>query len=257
MKYEIVEDGYNSYLIIPKLIELGLKHCFTTKTMDIGSHTNKSLKSLKENFNSIYDFLNIDPKILYSGYQTHSKNIEMIWDNKQGQINEFGRFIEDTDGLITDREGIALITRFADCTPVILFDPIKKVHSNIHSGWRGTLQEIVANGVKIMGNEYNSMEKDIIAVIGPSIGKDDFEVDIDVMMEFRRKFESYKGVIKQKNDSKYLIDLQEINKRILLQSGIREESITIIDISTYSNDIFHSYRRDKEDYGLMGLVTSL
>lgn len=257
MQYKIVEDRNNYYIVIPKLREMGLKHCFTTKTMDMGTHTNKSLTSLKENFNTIYRFLNINPEILYSGYQTHSKNIEMIWDNNQGEINNFGRFIPNTDGLITDKEGIALVTRFADCTPIILFDPVKKVHANIHSGWKGTLEEIVANGVKIMSNEYNSKDKDIIAVIGPTIGKDDFEVDIDVMLEFKSKFEAYKGVIKEKNDTKYLIDLQEINKRILLEKGISEENIIIIDLSTYSNNMFHSYRRDKEDYGLMGLITSL
>lgn len=257
MEYKIVDYEYNSYIIIPKLRKLGLKHCFTTKTMDIGTHTNKSLENLKENFKKIYKFLNIKPKILYSGYQIHSNNIEIIEDQSQGQTTPFGRFIQDTDGLITNREGFALVTRFADCTPIILYDPIKKVHANIHSGWRGTLEEIVKNGIEIMVNVYKSHMEDIIAIIGPSIGKDDFEVDIDVMTEFKTKFESYADIIKEKNDKKYLIDLQKINKNILIQSGIEEENILTIDLSTYSHNIFHSYRRDRENFGLMALVTCL
>lgn len=255
MQYEIIKEKHNSYIIIPKLRDLGLKHCFTTNTMDIGSNTNKSLESLKENFNNIYKFLNIEPKILYSGYQIHSKNIANIKDDKQGEINEFGRFIPNTDGLITNKAGIALITRFADCTPIILFDPIKKIHANIHSGWKGTIQEIANNGVDSMINNYDSSPKDIIAVIGPTIGKDDFEVDIDVMLKFKAKFKSYRDIIKKKNDKKYLIDLQKINKNMLMSIGIEEKNIITIDLSTYSNDFLHSYRRDRENFGLMGLFT--
>lgn len=257
MDYEIVKGKYNLYIIIPRLKKLGLKHCFTTTTMDIGSHTNKSLESLKDNFTRIYKFLDIRPEILYSGYQVHSGNIEMIIDDKQGEINPFGRYIPDTDGLITNKENFALVTRFADCTPIILYDPVKKVHSNIHSGWRGTLEEIGGNGVDIMVNQYKSNPKDIIGIIGPSIGKEDFEVDIDVMVKFEDKFELYKDIINKKNEKKYLIDLQKINKNILIDKGIRAENIITVDLSTYSNDIFHSYRRDGEDFGLMGLITCI
>lgn len=257
MKYEIVKEDENSFIIIPELIDLGLKHCFTTKSMDIGSHTNKSLESLKKNFNSIYNFLNINPKTLYSGYQTHSKNIEKIINENQGKENPFGRFIPNTDGLMTNKKNIVLITRFADCTPIILFDSVKRVHGNIHSGWKGTLQEIAANGVDIMVKEYNSNPKDIISVIGPTIGEDDFEVDRDVMIKFRDKFKSYNDIIKKKDSEKYLIDLQKINEYILIDKGIREENITTIDLSTYSNNFLHSYRRDGEDFGLMGLVTCI
>lgn len=257
MEYKIVEDKSNSYIIIPELRDLGLKHCFTTKTMDMGSHTNKSLKSLKENFRNIYDFLNIAPKILYSGYQVHSGNIELIQDLNQGEVNPFGRFIPKTDGLIANREGFALITRFADCTPIILYDPVKRVHANIHSGWRGTLEEIIKNGVEIMENQYESKVEDILAIIGPSIGQDDFEVDKDVMTEFENKFKSHKNIIREKSGGKYLIDLQKINKNILKTSGIMEDNITTIDISTYSNELFHSYRRDRENFGLMALITCL
>lgn len=257
MEYKIESKNNKRYITIPELTKLGLKHCFTTIDMDMGTKTNGSIEDIQENFRQIYEYLDVRPKMLYNGYQTHSDNIVAISDIDEGEETPFGRFFPDTDGLVTDKEGIALITRFADCTPILLFDPIKKVQANIHSGWKGTLQRIGANGVDIMIEKYKCDPNDIIAIIGPTIGKDDFEVDIDVMEMFQDQFAFYDEIISKKDDVKYLIDLATTNKRILLSYGIKEENITTVDISTMSDPRFHSYRRDKGDYGLMGLVSIL
>lgn len=257
MNYKIETKNKIRYIRVPKLTELGLKHCFTTSDMDIGFTTNGSVESIKENIASIYDFLNINPDILYNGFQTHSKNIAIVENMKQGLENEFGRYFPDTDGLVTDKKNIALITRFADCTPIILFDPIKGVHANIHSGWKGTLQRIGANAINNMKNKYNCDPADIISIIGPTIGKDEFEVDEDVKELFQEEFGYLENIIMKKNEIKSLIDLQTINKNILLENGIGEDNIIIVDLKTMSNDMLHSFRRDKKEFGLMGVITIL
>ncbi len=257
MNYKIHSKNNIRYITIPKLTELGLKHCFTTSDMDIGFTTNGSVESIKANLQSVYDFLNIKPSILYNGFQTHSNNIAIVKNMDQGLEHEFGRYFPETDGLVTALENIALITRFADCTPIILFDPIKKVHANVHSGWKGTLQRIAANAINIMKNEYNCDPGDIISIIGPTIGKDEFEVDIDVKELFEKEFGYLNNIILKKNEIKSLINLQEINKNLLIESGIIEDNITIVDLPTISNEILHSYRRDKKDFGLMGVITTL
>ncbi len=257
MEYKIETKNNKRYITIPELTELGLKHCFTTIDMDMGTKTNGCIEDLTNNFQLIYDYLDIEPKMLYNGYQTHSANIASVSNINEGEITPFGRFFPDTDGLVTNKEGIALITRFADCTPILLFDPVKRVQANIHSGWKGTLQRIGANGIDVMIDKYNCDPKDIIAIIGPTIGKDDFEVDKDVMEMFEDQFAFYNEIIRKKDDVKYLIDLATTNKRILSAYGIKEENITIVDISTMSDSRFHSYRRDKAEFGLMGLVSIL
>lgn len=257
MDYKKITYKNKRYITIPRLTDLGLKHVFTTIDMDIGMKTNKSIEDIKNNINLVYEFLKIDPILLYNGYQSHTNNIEIIKDINQGEVSPFGRFIPNTDGLITDKENIALITRFADCTPILLYDPVKKVQANIHSGWRGTLQKIGANGVDLMIDKFNSNPEDIVAVLGPSISRYDFEVDIDVMELFKNAFD-YEDIISKKDNIKYLIDLTIINTRMLIEKGIKEENIMDIDLSTYSQpDLLHSYRRDKENYGLMGLITCL
>lgn len=257
MNYKIETKNNIRYITIPKLTDLGLKHCFTTSDMDIGLKTNGSVESIKENIKSIYKFLEIEPFVLYNGYQTHSGNIAIINDTNQGLESDFGRYFPETDGLVTDKENIALITRFADCTPIILYDPVKRVHANIHSGWKGTLQRISANGIKTMMENYNSNPEDIISIIGPTIGKDEFEVDYEVKDLFEKEFGYMKNIIRSKNNIKSLIDLKKINQSILLENGILEANIIIIDLQTMSNEMLHSFRRDKERFGLMGVVTIL
>lgn len=257
MKYKIETKNNHKYIVIPELRELGLNLCFTTNDMDIGLKTNGNVDDIKQNFKYIFEFMGVNPKELYSGYQTHSASIVNVKDMNQGSVYATGKVFYDTDGLVTDIENIALISRYADCTPIILFDPVKKVQSNIHSGWKGTLQRIGANGVDKMVNDYGCNVEDIIAIIGPTIGKNDFEVESDVKVQFQEQFDFYNEIINKKNDIKYLIDLQTTNKRILLEKGIKEENITIIDLSTVSNDFLHSYRRDKDKFGLMGAITVL
>ena len=258
MDYKIVSKNNVRYIVIPELKEKGLNLCFTTKDMDIGLKTNEKMEDIKRNFDNIFKFMEEDPIELYSGYQTHSANIVSIKDIKQGSEYDFGKIFQDTDGLITSIENIAIVSRFADCTPIILFDPIKRVQANIHSGWKGTLKRIGANGVNKMVKEYGSHPKDIIAIIGPTIGKDHFEVESDVMTQFSEEFDFHQEIIKRKNDIKYLIDLPITNRRILLNEGIKEENITQIDLSTFPNeDLLHSYRRDGADFGLMGAISIL
>lgn len=258
MDYKIITKNNYRYIVIPELTEMGLIHCFTTRDMDIGQNTNKDVASINNYYQEIYDFLEVYPKERYFGYQIHSANIEKISDISQGSVYDTGKVFFDTDGLVTDLENIALISKFADCTPIILFDPVKRVQANIHSGWKGTLQRIGANGINKMLEEYESNPKDIIAVLGPNIGRDDFEVESDVMNLFKEEFDFHKDIIRQKNDIKFLIDIQTTNKNILFSSGIKEENLTIIDLSTFANeDLFHSYRRDKDNFGIMGAITVL
>lgn len=257
MDYQIITNNKIRYIIIPKLTQLGLKHCFTTSDMDMGIRTNPSIADVKNNLALINQSLEIAPKVLFGGIQTHSNNVVGPMHINQGDENELGRFFPDTDGLVTNMKDVALLTTYADCTPIILFDPVKKVHANVHSGWKGTLQKIGKEAISKMIEDHHCKPEDIIAIIGPSIGKDDFEVEADVMGQFRDTFDFHDQIIKRKNEIKYLIDIQETNKRILIESGVKEHNMTVVDLSTKSNPMLHSFRRDGDDFSLMACITCL
>ncbi len=257
MEFKLTEQDGNLFLSIPELTELGLLNVMTTKSMDVGTYTNGNESSIIDNFEDAYRFLGKKPEILYNGYQVHSANLELIKDLSQGLKTPYGRYIPSTDGLLTSKKGIALLTRFADCVPIILYDAKLGVHANIHSGWKGTLLGIGVKALKAMVTEYGSDPLDVIAILGPSIDRDDFEVEYDVASMFEREYGHIDGSIRRKNGEKYLVDLQGIIKYLLKEAGISDENLYTVPISTFSDHRFHSYRRDKENYGLMGFITML
>ncbi len=94
----------------------------------------------------------------------------------------------DGDGLMTDQAGVPLMVYYADCMPVLLCDPVRRVCAAVHSGWRGTVLRIAAEAVRRMGERYGSTPGDILAAIGPSAGPLRYEVSEEVAAQFEAAF---------------------------------------------------------------------
>lgn len=160
-----------------------------------------------------------------------------------------------TDGLITNKKDIMLSTTNADCILLLFFDPVKKVIGNTHSGWRGTLQRISTKTVEKMKEEFNCNPEDIICCICPSIRKCHFEVEKDVKEEFEKEFQDIKNIneiIKETiPNQKWNIDTVKINQILLEKEGLKAENIIDSKIcSVCHSDKIHSYRVEKQEYGL-------
>ena len=167
-----------------------------------------------------------------------------------------------TDGLITNKKDIILATTNADCILMLFFDPQKKVIANVHSGWKGTLQEISIEAVKKMKKEYSCNAEDIMCFICPSIRKCHFEVDQEVKDLFYNKFKklyNIEEIIEEnKEKNKWHIDTVLINRTILKQEGLKEENIIDSGLCSVCNsDIIHSFRVEKEGYGLETALIAL
>jgi polyphenol oxidase len=160
------------------------------------------------------------------------------------------------DGVVSDRLNVALVTTFADCIPVLLADPVKRAAAVIHAGWRGTFERIAACGVQKMCKDFNSNPCDILAGIGPGIGRCCFEVGPDVTNLFFSEFHNLKDLITDvSNTNRRKIDLQELNREILFQARLRKENIVVADLCTFCHeDLFFSYRRDGKVSGRMAAV---
>ena len=168
---------------------------------------------------------------------------------------------KETDGLITNKQNLILSTTNADCILMLFFDPVTKTIANIHSGWRGTLQRISLKTVEKMQKEFNCNPEDIICCICPSIRKCHFEVDKDVKEMFEKQFQDLDTgnfIEKQKVKEKWNIDTVLINKIILEQKGLKLENIIDSGICSVCNsDLIHSYRVEKQGYGLSTAIISL
>lgn len=157
-------------------------------------------------------------------------------------------------GLVTNKRGITIATREADCTPIILYDPVQNVIGNVHSGWRGTLKKISQKAIHMLQKEYQCKVEDIICCIGPCIGKCHFEVDEDVQELFKQTFphnlEYIQKTQMKEGKQKYHIDIEALNIEVLLEAGIKRKNIESCGICTvcHANQI-HSFRATKENSG--------
>lgn len=251
--YKIITYKDSKYITIPKLSELGLNLVITTSTDNMRLNSDILPIGSIDNYNKIFEFLNINPKNIFISNQKHTTNIKTV----EKYSNSYLNFIDNNDGFITTKEDIALVSLSADCTPIVFYDKNKKIIANVHSGWKGTLNKIGSKALATLINDFNSNPMDIIVLLGPSISYDDFEVEEDVLNQFKSQFDNIENYYRKKNESKYLIDLDNINIDQFVNMGVDKENIINISDSSFSNDLFHSYRRDKPDYKLMATIAIL
>ncbi len=157
-----------------------------------------------------------------------------IHQDQVGVVTSPGMY-RSTDALITDREDVYLAISTADCIPLFLFDPVKRVCGAVHSGWRGSEKEISKKIVRKMVDLFGVNPSDIIAVIGPSIGVCCYEVDEDIAQRFDSRF------LERSNGEKPHLNLQEANFSQLRPLGVKD--VEIVHCCTKCNqDLYYSYR---------------
>lgn len=239
----------NRYLICPKLEAVGLKVILTVKPYAYSPFKNVEA----ENFKHVKSVLNTT-KPFYYMIQKHTNNIVDI--RKTIPIeHSFGYCYQDVDGLLGDQSAV-LFSTYADCTPVVLYDAKQKLQINCHSGWRGTLQGIVKNGLHLLINTNQSDPKDIYCLIGPHLLFDDFEVTDEVLMQFKQKFPN-PNYYRKKDATHSCIDTLQINLDYLAQADIPDQNIIVLKQSTLNSPLFHSYRTDKQNFKQMALFSMI
>lgn len=237
-----------------------LKHGFSTRiggvsdgmfsSMNLG-RGNGPVKDAKENvvenYLRISKSIGVDLNSFVISQQVHKTNIRVVTDADRGKGLLFPRDYEEIDGLVTNQTGITLVTKYADCVPLYFVDTKKKAIGLTHSGWRGTVAEIGRCTVEELHRQYGSEPTDILAVIGPSICRDCFEIGEEVAIEFEKAFPmAYDLNILTRigNSSKYLCDLWAANRQVLIKAGLRVENIHISGVCTCCNDdILFSHRK--------------
>ena len=218
-------------------------------------HKDKNSKNFNRYIHFTLSKMNIDPCEIYFANQIHGNNIEYC-NGKTGIKNFVGKFFEDTDGLITNIPNIALLITFADCTPIVLFDPINKVQCVIHSGWKSTVKKIVGNGINKMIGEFDCKKENILVYLGPSIDINNYEVGVEVYEAFKH-FNDREKFFKKNSSDKYQLSVIDANYYLLLELGIKKENIEICRDSTYTSNLLHSARKEGENYMLNSIITMI
>jgi hypothetical protein len=175
--------------------------------------------------------------------QVHGDGIVEV---KDKTLKEAG----EADGMVTAEAGIHLGVLTADCVPILLVAPKRRLVAAVHAGWRGTLMGIAAKMVGHFDNRYGVGPEDIEAALGPSIGACCYEVKENVTDPLREKWGNIAGANIQARDGKSFVDLRKLNRGILESAGVPAKQIFQIGPCTScAPDEFFSYRREKKETG--------
>lgn len=237
-------------------------HCFTTRlggvstgvlsSLNIGTSRGDDPENVLRNYGILGQALGFDVHNLVLSRQVHSDIVHKVTEADRG-AGLFAQPLDSCDALITDVPGLALTVFTADCTPILLQDPVTGAVGAVHAGWRGTVASIAAKTVVAMTKEYGSRPEDIRAAIGPNIGFCHFETDGDVPEAIRNAFGGEMEEFIRRDGTKYRVDLKAVNARILRDAGVCH-----VDISTEctmcQSERFWSHRVTRGERGSQGAI---
>jgi len=163
---------------------------------------------------------------------------------------------EEADAIITNKPEVTLMMRFADCVPILFYEPKKQVVGIAHAGWQGTVKKIASATVTAMQIRYGCNPADIWAGIGPSIGPDHYEVGADVVKQIRESFGAFSENLLVSVNGRTHLNLWLANKRALNESGVSEIDISGECTACHLED-WYSHRGEHGQAGRFGVVIAL
>jgi hypothetical protein len=160
------------------------------------------------------------------------------------------------DVLLTDRPGLTLLMRFADCVPILLHDPVRKVAGIAHAGWMGTVQGVARTAVEVMQSRFGCRPGNILAAVGPSIGPDHYEIGEDVGSRVRQAFGADAAGLLAGDRQRMTLDLWAANRLLLEQAGVRQLEVAGLCTACHLEDWF-SHRAENGRTGRFGALLAL
>ena len=252
--------------------ETGLQHGFSTRkggvskehlaSLNLSFSVEDAKENVLENFRRIGERFGKTPEDFVLSKQSHETKVLKVGTKDRGKGITKDRDYEGIDALITDEKGIILSCFSADCVPILFYDPIHKAVGACHSGWRGTKGKILQNVVEEMRKHFSSNPAEILIAIGPSICKEQYVVSEDLALSFLEDYpdlgEDTASSIQRISKDKFQLDLWDLNRRIALDCGIKEEHISISGYCTMENpELFFSHRYSQGKRGLQGAFICL
>lgn len=218
-------------------------------TLNLGHTVGDDLEAVEENHRRVFAALDLRRDRLVSPYQVHSANVRWVSDAHAGTVQPA------TDGLITDTPGLAILFRFADCVPILLFDPTHRAIGLVHAGWRGAAKGVVAAAVKAFAHHVGSRPEDLWAGIGPAIGPCCYRVGSDVARAVARACPADAQIAHRKDGGVYL-DLPGAVRAQLAAAGVGQVEMSGICTACHTEEWF-SHRAERGRTGRFGVVMML
>ena len=216
-------------------------------SLNLGINTQDQQANVEGNRSLLTRAFGVNQEALITPRQVHGSDILVINETNE----DYSHFLSvEGDAVITNQPNVMIGVCVADCVPIILCDPVKKIIAVVHAGWKGTAARLATKTVAGMQSEFGSEPGHIHAAIGPCIQKCCYEVDEPVRKAFQQSGVPWDECTELITPGKWQLDLAAANRELLLQAGLLSEAIQLSDqcVCCHSEQFF-SYRRDKEDSG--------
>jgi YfiH family protein len=198
----------------------------------------------------MYEALDVRKEDVVTPHQVHSTTVRVVDEHHRGQL------LPQTDALVTATPGVALMLRFADCVPILLYDPVRGAAGLAHAGWRGTASGMAGAAVQTMVEALGCRPSDLLAGIGPSIGPCCYEVDADVMEAVSSALPNADSLLEPRPNGRWHLDLWAANRWQLAAAGV--QSIEVAGICTACRtDEWFSHRAERGRTGRLGALIGL
>jgi len=220
------------------------------ESLNLGGTVGDQPERVRANLSRALAAIDLLPSSLSQVWQVHSAEIVRA-DSPNGDGSP-----AKADGMVTARPAVSLLMRFADCVPILVFDPVRIAIGVAHAGWLGTVRGVSIELVGSMIREFGSKPEDLTAGIGPSIGPDHYPVGPDVVAQVEAAFGAHSSQLLLPRDGQVVLDLWLANRWQLESTGIG--SIEVAGICTACNlGDWYSHRGERGQTGRFGAVIAL
>ncbi len=221
-------------------------------SLNMGGNVGDDPQAVRHNHELMYAALGLDEARACTVWQVHSADVILASSPVRGR-----RWLALADAMITDRPGVPLAMRFADCTPLLFHDPVQGVAGIAHAGWRGTVQGVGAAVVRALSRSFGCRPANIEVGIGPSIGPRRYQVGGEVVDAVRAYFGTTDGLIhRSAADGTAYLDLWAANRLDLERAGVERIETAAI-CTAERTDEFYSHRAERGRTGRFSAVIAL
>lgn len=254
------QAGQLRYYTLDLFDQHGLIHGFFTRhggvspapwaSLNHGGTTGDARANVVENRRRMFDVFGLPVESIYDSWQVHG--CEVICTDRPRPLDAPHL---KADSILTDRKEVTLVMRFADCVPILLYDPHHTVTGIVHAGWQGTVKRAVTAAIDCMRVQYGTRPEEVLAGIGPSICVEHYEIGPEVEAAVRDSFGTNAGAVLTRSNGKAHFDLWKANEIILAESGVRQIEHSRLCTACHVED-WYSHRAEKGKTGRYGVLLS-
>lgn len=252
-------DGIVTYRFESLALE-GLVHTVFTRlggvsrepfdTLNVGRTVGDDEEAVAENHARVYEHLGLSAAQVTSPRQVHSNRVVAVGGAQAGSL------VPDSDGLATATPGVGLLLRFADCQPILLYDPIRHALALVHAGWRGVAQGIARRAVETMVQAFGSRSGDLLAGLGPAIGPCHYVVGDKVAAAMGYVLTDWSRALSPLGEDQWRLDLSAANAQQLAAEGVQQIEVANLCTACH-HDEFYSHRGDNGHTGRFAVAAYL